>query len=281
MAVLSRAWRLVGAGALGIVLGAGFGVSAASADTSGGNGCVEPERSVFAFQRVDSHTYQVSLREAGTVTCTAVTFNVGSYVIPDTWDRNGWNPTALPQTEFDYTTLTFPAGGTEAVTASVGVPACGPYQTDLYIGVRLTTLDWPSPMGTNRILGAMRDQEACASPTPTPSATTPEAATATPSAAQSTTPEQTSATAPAAVAPTTATSTRAPASGSVLPTEATRAATPASRRPGTAVLGTSSGTLPRTGSGSVPLLLLAVTLLVLGVVLLTGLPRTATANRRH
>jgi hypothetical protein len=275
---------LIGVGLLGLGLGAGPGVvQAAAADTTATVGCVQPDSSVFVFTRVAPQTYRVSLRNPGSVTCSAVTFNVGSYTIPETWDRNGWNPTALPQMEFDYAALTFPAGGTEAVTATVSVPACGPYQTDLYTGPRLTTLQWPSPMGENRITGTMRDQAACASSSPaptttTPVATVPAASSPTPASTQPSTPATSSV---AAAASSTAVSTTSAATSA---TSAGVSPGSSSSPPDTEVLGTKSGRLPHTGGVPIPLLVLGAGLLLLGAALVSDLPWKApagTRGRRH
>ena len=159
--------RVMGVALSAAVLSVIASATATAADTSTAAACVEPNPSLFNIERLDPTRYQVSLADASTVTCTA--FNVSSYRIPDTWDRNGWNETALPQTEFAYTTLTFPAGGTAPVTATVPVPDCGPYQTDLYTGPRLTYLEWPSPMAGVRLKGVMEDQAACSSELQSPS----------------------------------------------------------------------------------------------------------------
>lgn len=275
----------IGAGLLGLGLAAGPGVvPAAAADTTAAVGCVQPDRSVFAVTRLAPQTYRVSLRDPDSVTCSAVTFNLGSYTIPETWDRAGWNPTALPQTEFDYAALTFPAGGTDAVTATVRVPACGPYQTDLYTGPRLTTLQWPAPMADDRITGTMRDQEACASPGPAPTTATPEA---TAPGVASPTQDSTQAGAPAtggvaAAAATTAVSTT-PSAASPVTTSAgvSPRSSRSSRQPGARVLGTKAGTLPQTGGLPIPLLVLGVGLLLLGAALVSGLPRKVPAGARQ
>jgi hypothetical protein len=275
--------RLIGVGLLGLGLGAGLGVvPAASADTTAPAACVQPDRSVFVFTRMDPQTSRVSLRNPGSVTCSAVTFNLSSYTIPETWDRAGWNPTALPQTEFDHAALTFPAGGTEAVTATVGVPACGPYQTDLYTGPRLTTLQWPAPMGDNRITGTMRDQAACASSTPAPTTTTPEA---TVPAASSPTPASTVPSTPAtgsvaAGAASTAVSTT-PAAAASATSGGVSPGSSSSRQPDAGVLGTKAGRLPQTGGVSFPLLVLGVGLLLLGAALVSDLPWKAPARARQ
>lgn len=255
--------RLIGACVLAVGFGTALGGTVASAETSASAACVEPDLSLFKMERLAPTNYQVSLRDASTVTCADVAFNVSSYTIPETWDRNGWNPSALPQTEFDYAALTFPAGGTAPVSATVTVPACGPYQTDIYTGQRLTHLEWPSPMGEARITGTMRDQAACGQPST--SATTPAPETST---------------APVVTPTASGTSSQAPAS--VLPTHATPKASAPERT--TQVLGTSAATLPRTGGGvSISLqLLLAAGLIALGGTLLTALRKLApVARQRH
>jgi hypothetical protein len=266
--------RLVGACVLAVGLGTALGGTAASAETSASAACVEPDLSSFKVERLDPTTYQVSLRDPSTVTCTDVTFNVSSYTIPETWDRNGWNPSALPQTEFDYAALTFPAGGTAPVSATVTVPACGPFQTDIYTGQRLTHLEWPAPMGEARITGTMRDQAACSQPSP--SATTPAPETSTP-ASETSTPASETSTAPVVAPTASGTSSQAPAS--VLPTQATpKASAPEGD---TQVLGTSAGTLPKTGGGvSISLqLFLAAGLIALGGTLLAALHQPAPVAR--
>jgi hypothetical protein len=190
MQIKSTLVRLVGASliAIGVVPLIGGTSSAnttgtatnAKTDTSAAQ-CVAPGRSVFSFARLSATTYQVSLKDPATVTCTAVTFNVASWTVPETWDRKGFNQTALPQVEFDYAALTFPAGGKEPVTATVKVPSCDPFQTDIYAGARRPSpLVWPNPLGADRILGTIRDQAPCVTPTPTPSVTTPTVTTPTP-----------------------------------------------------------------------------------------------------
>lgn len=283
--IKNTGWRRVGACALALGLCSSVGVMAAAADTTGGGDkpskatCVEPALSLLTVQRLGPATYQVSLRDPGTVTCSDFTLNVGSYRIPDTWDRNGWNPTALPQHEFDYAALTFGAGGTDPVSVTVGVPECGPFQTDIYTGPRLPLLEWPSPMAGARVLGTMRDQAACSQP-PTPATSNPPPSPATDSPAPPAAGQTSSA--PAAVAPTASGSpTRVQA-----PAATKTASAAAAPQRDVAVLGTRTGTLPHTGGSAHTgqLLLLATGLVTAGGLLVTlasNGARGLAALRRH
>jgi hypothetical protein len=231
MQIKSTLVRLVGASliALGVVPLIGGTSSAnttgtapnAKTDTSAAQ-CVDPGRSVFSFARLSPTTYRVSLKDPATVTCTAVTFNLASWTIPETWDRKGFNQTALPQVEFDYVALTFPAGGKEPVTATVKVPSCDPFQTDIYAGARRPSpLVWPNPLGADRILGTIRDQAACVTPTPTPTPTPSDTPSVTPTPTPTPTPSDTP-----TVTETPNTVTTTPAVAAVTSTTSTPTDTP-------------------------------------------------------
>jgi len=245
--------------------------ASAAADTSGATACVDPTPSVFTVARLNPRQYQVSLADPATVTCADFTFDISSYRIPDTWDRNGWNETALPQAEFAYTTLTFPAGGSASVIGTIAVPDCGPYQTDIYTGPRLSYLQWPSPMAGVRLMGVMMDQAACAHETPSPSTSSTPAEVGPSTPAANTGPSDTE------------TAGSSPASTTAAPAVGAKSSPKAHSKPDSAVLGTHFGALPHTGAADSLRVqtVVAVGLLLLGTVLLIAPLRRAPAPRRR
>ena len=113
-------------------------------------------------------TFSVTL--SGTLAlCEAVEFHAGSYAldVPEGWDgQSSLSPGATPQTEFDHQLITFGVGaepGTRSVT--VAAPACGPYQADLYTGVRRTTIG-ATGHGSDFLRGGLLAGPPCAEPPP-------------------------------------------------------------------------------------------------------------------
>jgi hypothetical protein len=107
---------------LGAALPAGASPAAAR------SGCTDGSRP-GAFQTTASADWStITVRPRGTL-CSPVALVWAAYAVPSTWDRHGWNPTALPQHLFDSTTATI--SGSASTELTVTLP-CGNVQVDLY-----------------------------------------------------------------------------------------------------------------------------------------------------
>ena len=148
--------------------------SVTSVSFCGGDGILSSaqcqDQPVFSSTWDGAGTFAVTL--SGTLAlCEAVEFHAGSYAldVPEGWDgQSALSPGATPQTEFDHQLIVFGVGaepGTQSVT--VVAPACGPYQADLYTGVRRTTIG-ATGHGSDFLRGGLLAGPPCAEPAPTP-----------------------------------------------------------------------------------------------------------------
>jgi len=156
----------------------------------------------------------------GTVTgkaalCAPVDILFSIYKVPDTWDGDAFNGTAVPQHVLQ--TVRGTLQGEETLSLQVGLPACGNVQADLYYPPEIPDIDI-NGTGPGLIAGYIWQ---ISPPTECkPATTTPSATETTPSATETTASETT-----ASVAETTAspTETETPTGN---PTETTPSATP-------------------------------------------------------
>lgn len=89
--------------------------------------------------------------------CDNLTLNFSSYSLPDGYNGQGFvnNSTAIPQTQFANTTVSFTKGSTDPITVKVPTPdACKPTQIDLYYGANQTSITTSEGLvGTDAIVG--------------------------------------------------------------------------------------------------------------------------------
>lgn len=120
--------------------------------------CVDP---------TDMSNYETTIqRGTGTLTvkggkalCAAQDIVFESLSVPDSWDKKGWNNTAIPQTKFASTLFTIPAGvANYSKTVSVATPAdCKNTQLDFYLAPEyqsITTLTGDDARNISGILYA-------------------------------------------------------------------------------------------------------------------------------
>lgn len=238
----------------------------------------------------DSARLHATLRgPAGAALCDDVALNVSVYLVPATWDGQGFNPTAVPQSLVEAghaPDLVFPAGtvvGTK-LTADVTdfLPECSNYQVDLYTGDKLDAVGTGGHGGafiTGGLVSGDLDAPECQESTPstttestTPAETTTEPAETTTSTTESA--ETTTSTTESAETTTTASTTGATTDGTT--TATTVAATT------TAVPTTSTApALAFTGSaGTGALVGLGAALLIggVGITLLTASRRSRASH---
>lgn len=97
----------------------------------------------------------------GKPVCEDVTFFFSSYVMPDTWDGEGWNETASPQQLFASVSATFESD-TPAPTATLTVQLpeeCKDAQLDLYFAPEVQTVIYPVGHGEQNIISDFRYAE--------------------------------------------------------------------------------------------------------------------------
>ncbi len=114
--------------------------------------------------------------------------NVSSYLVPDTWDGNGFNSTAVPQTLFDTKTVLLTHTGQDVTVALKG---CGAEQVDLYVG---DTIDQVGPNGHRGVFVGgriFRTSDTCTTPSPSPTPTPTPTGSPTPTPTVSITPSRT------------------------------------------------------------------------------------------
>jgi len=149
----------------------------------------------------------------GTVTgkaalCAPVDILFSIYKVPDTWDGDGFNGTAVPQHVLQ--TVKGTLQGEETLSLQVGLPACANVQADLYYPPEIPDIDI-NGTGPGLIAGYIWQ---ISPPTDCkPATTTPSATETTPSATETT----------ASVAETTPSATETPTQ---TPTQTTPSATP-------------------------------------------------------
>ncbi|HEY6736463.1 MAG TPA: LPXTG cell wall anchor domain-containing protein [Candidatus Saccharimonadia bacterium] len=107
--------------------------------------------------------------------CQTTTIVLESFTMPDTWDGQIWNETALPQYKYATTQFTIPAGVTNYTqTFSVAMPSgCKNAQLDFYVGDGYDKLTSLNADDNTWLAGHMfsGNANACATPKPTPTPT--------------------------------------------------------------------------------------------------------------
>jgi hypothetical protein len=120
-------WRrwLSGITVVGLGLGLGF-VSIGSASATSCNST--PDYTV-TNNGVDTFTVKFNVGKKDL--CDELVVKTASYQVPGTWDRNGFNLTAVPQQREATAEIVIPKGSPSGdYSKSVAIPKCGPYQID-------------------------------------------------------------------------------------------------------------------------------------------------------
>ena len=86
-----------------------------------------------------------------------------SFNVPDTWDRNGWNKTAIPQTSFAKKSFTFPAGkSNHTITMTVETPdKCKNTQVDFFLNEGYDRIDTLTGDDERNIIGVLFAGKKC------------------------------------------------------------------------------------------------------------------------
>lgn len=127
-----------------------------NAGTNSG-GCLDPN---------DPRSFDASIttRSTGTIwtrdgrpLCSDAKMTLASMNVPDTWDRKGWNKTAIPQTLYADTEFTFPGGIKDhKMTVKVNaVDECKNTQTDFYVAPSYDRIDTLTGDDGRNVLGVL------------------------------------------------------------------------------------------------------------------------------
>ncbi len=102
--------------------------------TGGSDSCLDPANKSNYNTTIQRGTGKISLKD-GKPLCEAQDIVLESMNVPDTWNKKGWNETAIPQTKFASTLFTVPAGVKNfSKTVTVATPdACKNTQIDFYL----------------------------------------------------------------------------------------------------------------------------------------------------
>lgn len=110
----------------------------------------------------------------GAPVCDDTNVYLTSYIMPDRYDGDGYNPTATPQLRFDSASGTLSKGETAPVTLTVKMPRpCRNVQVDLYYGPEVKVFTWKNRLYGRFISGKIveKSEMACPAPAPKPTPT--------------------------------------------------------------------------------------------------------------
>lgn len=107
----------------------------------GSSGCVNPTDMSVYETKITRGTGTLAVR-GGKPLCAAQDIVFQSFNVPTTWDKKGWNKTAIPQTKFAATQFTIPAGVANFTkTVTVATPDdCYHTQLDFYLAPGYDTI---------------------------------------------------------------------------------------------------------------------------------------------
>lgn len=146
-------FSLLAAAAIGIT--SLITTASATATTGSASTCVDGTvRSNIKYVWDGHDTITVSTKD-GKAVCKDTTLFFSAYVMPDTWDGDGFNETAVPQTLHKSVSVTFKAGEAKPSKKLV-VPMpheCKNVQTDLYLAPEQTQVTWTDRIG-DRLIAA-------------------------------------------------------------------------------------------------------------------------------
>lgn len=138
--------------------------------TRNSSSCLDP-KSLRSFEA------SIKNRSSGTITtkdgrplCSDVEMTLASMSVPDTWDRKGWNKTAIPQALFADTKFTFPGGkSNHKMTITVNaVSECKNSQTDFYLAPSYQSITTLTGDDERNIVGVLFAGKKCEEPRPEP-----------------------------------------------------------------------------------------------------------------
>jgi hypothetical protein len=258
--------------------------------------CIEPAHARFDGRWSASepgHLHATLRGPAGAVLCDDVSLNASVYLVPDTWDGEGFNHTAVPQHLVGAghaPDLVFPKDtpvGTKLEADVTGyLPECSNYQVDLYTGDKLDEVGTKGHGGafiTGGLVKGDLQSDECTEPTPT-TTTVPTTETSTGTSTSASTTETSTTTEPS-TAHSSAVTTSTDDTGTTTVASTTGAASPSTTVAGTTTAAPTTSTAPAlafTGAaGTGSLVGLGAALLVggLGITLLTASRRGRATHR--
>ena len=109
--------------------------SPSSSSTTPAPTCDSSPRWTYKWDGKATLSVSLDVKDQSSGLCKAVTFQASSYAVPHTWNRKGFNATAVPQTLIQHKPITIPAGAKDSrASSTLDVGQSGPYQVDLYTG---------------------------------------------------------------------------------------------------------------------------------------------------
>lgn len=148
-----------------------FGASTAGADARSASASCADEKNLLTYQAsVTRGTGTISIRD-GRPLCNDAELVLESFNVPDTWDGNGWNKTAIPQTKYASTTFTIPAGVSNfKETYEVETPhQCKNTQVDFYLAPEYESITTMTGDDERNIVGVLFPGKGeCEEPKPEP-----------------------------------------------------------------------------------------------------------------
>lgn len=140
------------------ILASSIFVIAPNADATGSSngGCVDPKNKSVYETTIERGKGTLKLK-GGKALCAAQEIVFESFNVPDTWNKKGWNSTAIPQTKFASTSFTIPAGVKNFTkTVTVDTPnACKHTQLDFYLAPEYTSITTLTGDDERNILGIL------------------------------------------------------------------------------------------------------------------------------
>ncbi len=142
------------------------------ADASSSAGCLDGSK-YYNFRTSFTRGTGTISTANGQPLCADTKLVLESFSMPDTWNNQGFNQSAIPQYKFGVTSLTFPGGQSNvSKTATVPVPAdCKNTQLDFYYPPAFESISGLTDDDARYIGGRIfgKTQSNCNMPTPTPS----------------------------------------------------------------------------------------------------------------
>lgn len=201
------------------MLGGIYTMSLASSNQE--SGCLSPTAASSYNDSFERGTGTISTVH-GRPLCSAASLVLESFSVPSTWNRMGFNNTAIPQTEYAASNVSLPAGQSNiSQTFTVSTPpSCDNTQIDFYFPPAYASIPYAHADEARLIGGSLfAGTGSCTSPTPTPtpSSTPTPTATPVPSNVPTPTPTPTPAPTPTPVVSLSCSSLQASAKSGVAP----------------------------------------------------------------
>ena len=138
--------------------------------TRNSSSCLDPKNPRSFEASIKSRSSGTITTKDGRPLCSDAEMTLASMSVPDTWDRKGWNKTAIPQTLFADTKFTFPGGkSNHKMTITVNaVDECKNTQTDFYVAPSYQSITTLTGDDERNVVGVLFAGKKCEEPKPEP-----------------------------------------------------------------------------------------------------------------